>query len=151
MAVRDQLNQDLKAALRAGDESRKTAIRILLAAIHNAEIEAAGEIDNAAVVGLLSREVRQRRESIAEFRKGGRDDLVAKEEAELAIVMAYLPEQLTREAIATAAAAAISRVDAKGPADRGRVMAAIMPELRGKADGGEVSAVVSELLERLGG
>ncbi len=151
MAVRDQLNQDLKAALRVGDESRKTAIRILLAAIHNAEIEAAGEIDNAAVVGLLSREVRQRRESIAEFRKGGRDDLVAKEEAELAIVMAYLPEQLTREAIATAAAAAISRVDAKGPADRGRVMAAIMPELRGKADGGEVSAVVSELLERLGG
>ncbi len=151
MAVRDQLNQDLKAALRAGDESRKTAIRILLAAIHNAEIEAAGEIDNAAVVGLLSREVRQRRESIAEFRKGGRADLVAKEEAELAIVMAYLPEQLTRETIATAAAAAISRVDAKGPADRGRVMAAIMPELRGKADGGEVSAVVSELLERRGG
>lgn len=151
MAVRDQLNQDLKAALRAGDESRKTAIRILLAAIHNAEIEAAGAIDDAAVGGLLSREVRQRRESIAEFRKGGRDDLVAKEEAELAIVVAYLPEQLTREAIATAAAAAISRVDAKGPADKGRVMAAIMPELRGKADGGEVNAVVSELLDRLGG
>ena len=151
MAVRDQLNQDLKAALRAGDESRKTAIRILLAAIHNAEIEAAGAIDDAAVVGLLSREVRQRRESIAEFRKGGRDDLVAKEEAELAIVVAYLPEQLTREAIAMAAAAAISRVDAKGPADKGRVMAAIMPELRGKADGGEVNAVVSELLDRLGG
>ena len=151
MAVRDQLNQDLKAALRAGDESRKTAIRILLAAIHNAEIEAAGAIDDAAVVGLLSREVRQRRESIAEFRKGGREDLVAKEEAELAIVVAYLPEQLTREAIAMAAAAAISRVDAKGPADKGRVMAAIMPELRGKADGGEVNAVVSELLDRLGG
>ncbi len=149
MAVRDQLNQDLHAALRAADEPRKTAIRTLLAAIHNAEIEAGGSIDDAAVAAILSREARQRRESIAEFRKGGRDDLVAKEEADLDFVATYLPDQMTRDAIETAARAVIDRVGAKGPADRGRVMAAIMPELRGKADGGEINAVVSELLAGL--
>ena len=150
MSVREQLNDDLKAALRSGDESRKSAIRLLLASIHNAEIQAAGhQLDDAAIIGLLSREVRQRRESIAEFRKAGRDDLVAREETGLAVVVAYLPPQLTQEEIVAAASDVIRQVGAKGPADRGRVMAAIMTELRGKADGSEISAVVGELLSQL--
>ena len=95
---------------------------------------------------MLNREARQRRDAIVEFGKTGRADLVAKEEAELAVISAYLPPQMAREEIVAAAAAVIERVGAKGPADKGRVMGAIMAELRGKADGSEINAVVSELL-----
>jgi len=144
--ITEQLNTDLRDALRAGDERLKTTIRLILASIHYAEIEAGHSLDEAATNAVLTREARQRRESIEEYGKAGRGDLVAKEEAELAIISGYLPPQLSRDQIFAAAREVIERVGAKGPADKGRVMPVIIAELRGKADGREINAVVSELL-----
>jgi uncharacterized protein YqeY len=146
MAIRDQLNADLRDALRAGNEVRKVAIRGLLTAIRYAEIEAGKEFDDAAILGVVAREIRQRRDSAAEYDKAGRTDLVAKEEAEIAALAPYLPPQLSREDIASAARGVIERVGAKGPADKGKVMPVIMSELRGQADGRDINAVVTELL-----
>jgi len=146
MSLKERFNGDLREALRSGDEHRKSALRMVLAALHNAEIEAKGELDEGAVLGLLSREVRQRRESIEEFRKGGREDLVAREEAQLAVIQQYLPQQMTREEIIEAARSVIAEVGARGPADKGKVMPVLVNKLRGRADGREINAVVTELL-----
>lgn len=134
--------------MRAGDERRKSALRMALAAIKNAEIEARHELDDEGVITVLSREVKQRRESIEEFRKGRRDDLVAKEQAELEVILKYLPVQLSRDEIAEVARRIIQETNASGPRDKGKVMPVIMAELRGKADGREVNEVVTLLLEQ---
>jgi uncharacterized protein YqeY len=148
MSLREQLNADLRDALRANDERRKIAIRGLLAVVHNAEIEAGKALDDSGITGVLSREVKQRRDSIAEYAKANRADLVAKEEAELTVLTAYLPPQLSRDEIVAAARAAIERAGARGPADKGKVMPAVIAELRGRADGAEINAVVTELLSQ---
>lgn len=134
--------------MRAGDERRKSALRMALAAIKNAEIDARHELDDEGVITVLSREVKQRRESIEEFRKGRRDDLVAKEQAELEVILKYLPVQLSRDEIAEVARRIIQETNASGPRDKGKVMPVIMAELRGKADGREVNEVVTLLLEQ---
>jgi uncharacterized protein YqeY len=149
MATRDQLNADLRDALRAGNEVRKVAIRGLLTSIRYAEIEQGKELDDAAIQGVVAKEIRQRRDSIAEYDKAGRTDLVAKEEAEIAALSPYMPPQISREDIAKAARGVIERLGAKGPADKGKVMPEIMGELRGRADGREINAVVTELLSEL--
>lgn len=146
MSLKERLNNDLKDALRSGDEQRKATLRMALAALHNAEIEAGGELDESAVLGVLAKEAKQRRESIEEFRKGRRDDLVAREEAQLAIIEQYLPQQMSRDEIAEAARAVIAQVGAQGPADKGKVMPVLINQLRGRADGREINAVVTELL-----
>jgi uncharacterized protein YqeY len=146
MALKDQLNSDLKEALRSGDETRKAALRMVLAALHNAEIAAGKEIDDSGVLGVLAKEVKQRRESIEEFRKGGREDLVAREEGQLAVILPYLPQQMTREEIVEAARAVIAEVGARGPGDKAKVMPVLVAQLRGRADGREINAVVTELL-----
>ena len=146
MSLKERLNSDLREALRSGDEHRKAALRMVLAALHNAEIEARGELDDGAILGVLTKEVKQRRESIEEFRKGGREDLVAREEAQLAFIQPYLPEQMTREEIIEAARNVIAEVGARGPGDKGKVMPVIISQLRGRADGREINAVVTELL-----
>jgi len=146
MSLKERFNSDLKEALRSGDEHRKAALRMVLAALHNAEIEARGELDDGAVLGVLAKEVKQRRESIEEFRKGGREDLVAREEAQLASIQQYLPQQMTREEIIEAARSVIAEVGARGPADKGKVMPVLVNKLRGRADGREINAVVTELL-----
>lgn len=146
MSLKQKLQDDLKQALRDHDNVRKSAIRLALAAITNAEVEKRRELDDGEVLAILSREVKQRRESVEEFRKGGRADLVAQEEAELQILMAYLPAQLSREEIADRARQVIAEVGATGPAQMGEVMRRLMPTLRGQAEGRVVSEVVKELL-----
>jgi len=149
MSLKDDLNSDLKDALRSGDERRKSALRLALSAAHNAEIQAGKPLDDSGVLGILSKEAKQRRESIEEFRKGGRQDLVDREEAELAVLLQYLPQQMTHEEIVEAARRVIGEIGATGPGDKGKVMPVIIEQLRGKAEGREINAVVTELLGSL--
>lgn len=146
MPLKEQFSADLKDALKAKDELRKGTLRFLMAAVHNAEIEAGHQLDDNDVLAVLSKQAKQRRESIEEFRKAGRDDLVAKEEAELAVLVGYLPPQMSREEIAVEARRVIAETGARGPADKGKVMPVLINELRGRAEGREINEVVSELL-----
>ncbi len=150
MSLKERLNADLREALRSGDERRKSALRMALAALHNAEIQAGRALDDEGVIAVLTKEVKQRRESIAEFRKGGRQDLVQREQSELAALMAYLPQQMSRQEIEEAARQVIAEVGASGPKDKGRVMSVVMGQLRGRADGREVNEVVTDLLSEPG-
>jgi len=146
MALQERLAADLKEAMRAGDVRRREAIRMARAAIKNAEIAKGGPLSETELLAVIAKEVRQRKESIEEFRKGNRLDLVAKEEEELKVLQLYLPQQMTREEIREAAQRVIAEVGARGPSDIGKVMPRLMAELRGRADGREVNAMVSELL-----
>ena len=142
----DRLMEDQKVAMRARDDLRLQAIRMIRSAIQNAMIAKGKDLSDAEEADILAREVRQRRESIEEFRKGDRTELVAHEEAGLAVVMEYLPDQLSREELMDEVRKAIDAVGAKGSSDRGRLMGKLMPVVRGKADGREVAAIVEELL-----
>jgi uncharacterized protein YqeY len=146
MPLKEQLNSDLRDSLRSQEEVRKGTIRLILAAIHNAEIAAGKPLDDASTNAVLAREAKQRRESIEEFGKAGRADLVAKESAELEVILQYLPPQLSREEIEAAVRQSISQVGATGPADKGKVMGPIMAQLRGKADGSVINEIVTEIL-----
>jgi len=146
MSLKDQIFADLKEALKEGDEIRKGAIRLLMSVVHNAEIEKGEPLDDAGVLGVIAKQVKQRHESAEEFRKGGRQDLVDKEEAEAVILQKYLPPAMPREEIEAAARKVIAEVGAQGPRDMGKVMGPLTAQLRGRAGGGEISAVVRELL-----
>jgi uncharacterized protein YqeY len=154
MSLKDQLNADLRDAMRAGEETRKSTLRLLITAIRNAEIPPEGatqtaarvELDDEGVLDVIRREVKQRRDSIDAYAKADRKDLVDTEEAELAVLSAYLPAQMSREEIEAVAREVIQRVGATGPADKGKVMPVIMAELRGKAEGRDINAAVSDLL-----
>jgi hypothetical protein len=141
-----RLMDDLKEAMRKGDKVRQSVIRLARAEIKNAEIAQGKPLDDSGVVDVLAKGIRQHRESIAEFKKAGRHDLVTKEEAELAILLEYLPPQMSRDEIEPLARKAIEEVGAQSPSDKGRVMARLMPQLKGKAEGRIVSEIVSELL-----
>lgn len=141
-----KLTDDLKQAMRSGDKLRRSAIRLLMAAISNAEIARRAALEDADILGIITKEVRQRRESIEAFKQGNRQDLVAQEEAELAILQEYLPQQMTREEILEAARRIIDEVGAKGPGDKGKVMPKLIAQLKGRADGREINTVVTELL-----
>src|SRR5688500_8700400 len=112
MSLREQLNADLRNALRAGDEKTKTTIRVLLSSVHNAEIEQGHELEDDAILGVVGREIKLRRDSIEEFRKASRNDLIAKAESEVAVLSTYLPEQMSRDEVVAAAKAAIQRTGA---------------------------------------
>lgn len=145
--VRDQLRSDLRDAMRARDVPRRNTIRMLEAAIKNAEIDKRGaELADADVLAILQRQVKQRRESIEQFEQGGRKDLADNERVEIGIIEQYLPTQLSRDEVEVRARAVIEQVGASGPGDRGKVMGMLMRELRGQADGSLVNAVVGELL-----
>ena len=146
MGLKEQLQQDLKEALRARDERRKSVIRFVLAAIVNAEVEHGGELDEADLLVLLQKEARARTDVIAELRKADRPDLIAAEEAELAILEQYLPQPLSREEIVQEARRVIAEVEATEISQMGPVMRQLMSELKGRADGRVVNAVVRELL-----
>lgn len=127
---------------------RRNTIRMLEAAIKNAEIDKRGQaLAEADILAILQRQVKQRRESIEQFRQGGREDLAEQEELEIGIIEHYLPAQLSRDEIEARARAVIEQVGAAGPGDRGKVMGMLMRELRGEADGSIVNAVVGELLD----
>jgi len=149
MSLKDQLAEDLKDAMRQSDETRKTALRLTIAAIKNAEVAAIKQFDDPDVIGIIAKQAKQRRESIDEFTKANRQDLVDKEAAELKVLETYLPAQMSREDVDAEARKVIEEVGAKGPQDKGRVMAALMPRLAGRADGKLVNEAVTELLTSL--
>jgi hypothetical protein len=146
VSLKDKISDDLKQALRESDDVRKRTLRLLLAAVHNAEIEKGGPLDDSGALAVIAKQAKQRRESAEEFRKGGRQDLVEREEAEAAVLQAYLPAAMSREEIAAAARKVIAEVGAQGPRDVGKVMPVLVKQLAGRAEGSEISAVVRELL-----
>jgi uncharacterized protein YqeY len=146
MNLKQQLQQDLKDALRARDEHRKSVIRLTLAAIVNAEVEKGGELDEGDMVSVVQREARRRQDTIVELRQVDRPEMLAKEETELAILEGYLPQLLSREEIAEEARQAIAEVGATGMGQMGPVMRQLMSKLQGRADGRVVNEVVRELL-----
>jgi len=149
VSLKDKISDDLKQALRESDDVRKRTLRLLLAAVHNAEIEKGAPLDDSGTLAVIAKQAKQRRESAEEFRKGGRQDLVDREEAEAAVLQAYLPSAMSREEIAAAARKVIAEVGAQGPRDVGKVMPVLVKQLAGRAEGSEISAVVRELLAEL--
>jgi len=146
MTLQEKLAADQVKAQKSGDKVRLSTIRMARAALKNAEIAKGGPLDESNIIEVLAREAKQHRESIAEFTKGGRQDLVGKEEAELAVLLEYLPKQMGRDEILALAKDVIQKTGARGPSDKGKVMGQLMPQLKGRADGKEVNEVVSELL-----
>ena len=132
--------------MRQGDKQRRDTLRLVLSSLHNAEIDARGDLDDDGVLSVLTKEAKQRRESIEEFRKGGREEKAAEEEAELEVISGYLPEALSREEVLAAAKEVIQESGASSMKDIGKVMPALMQRLQGRADGREASDVVRELL-----
>jgi len=145
--LKEKLRDDLKRALKGRDKVRTSAIRLVLAAVKNAEIARQTALEEGDILGVIAKEVRQRRESIEAFKQGNRQDLVAQEEAELAVLNEYLPRQMTREEIIAEARRVIDEVGAQGLGDKGKVMPKLIAQLKGKADGREINAVVTELLQ----
>lgn len=145
-ALKQKLTDDLKSAMRSRDRVKSSVIRLLMAAIKNAEIARQTTLGDQDILGIIAKEVRQRKESITAFKKGDRQDLVAQEEAEMTLLNEYLPQQLSREEIIAAAKKVIKEVAAQGAGDKGKVMSQLIPQLKGKADGREVNTIVTELL-----
>jgi len=146
ITLKDKIQEALKGALKRRQAVEVSTLRLLLSEIKYAEIAQQKPADDSKVLEVIAKEVKRRRESIEAFKKGNRGDLVAQEEAELAVLMSYLPKQMSREEVVAAARQAMDAVGARGPSDKGKVMGQLMPQLKGKADGREVSEIVSELL-----
>ena len=146
--LRNTITDDLKQAMRSGDTLKRDTLRMLIASINNAEIAKQADLEESDILGVISKEVKKHLESIEAFKKGNREDLVKKEEAELAVLEAYLPQQMTREEVIAAAKEVITSVGAQGMGDKGKVMKELMPKLKGRADGKEINEVVTELLGR---
>lgn len=146
MTFAERIRSDLGQALKQADKVRCSVLRLALAAVQNAEIAQQKTLDDAGVMDIIEKEAKKRRESIEAFEQGNRQDLVAKEKAELAILLQYLPEQISHEEIVAAARKVITELGATSPADKGKVMSQLMPQLKGRAQGQEVSTVVLELL-----
>jgi uncharacterized protein YqeY len=146
MALKDKIQEALKGALKAQQRVEVSTLRLLLSEVKYAEIAQQKPADDNKVLDVITKEIKRRRESIEAFKKGNRSDLVAQEEAELTILMGYLPKQMSREEIMAVARQVVDVVGAKGPSDKGKVMSQLMPQMKGKADGKEVSEIVSELL-----
>lgn len=148
--MKGRLQQDLLQAIRDHAEQRKSAIRLVRAAILNEEIARQHELSDEEVLEVINREIKQHRESLSEFEKAQRADLVAEEKAQLEVLLSYLPPQMSREEIVLAAQQAIAEVRANRPEHLGQVMRILMPRLRGKANGSEVNQIVRELLAHPG-
>ena len=146
MSLKEKLQSDLHQAMRARDRVRMSVLRMLRSAIGYEEIDKKREMDDSAVLDIISRQVRQRRESIRMYKDANRQDLVDKETHELQILQEYMPAQLTEEELTALAREVIQQVGATGPRDKGRVMGKLMPQVRGKAQGGDVNRIVTTLL-----
>lgn len=146
MDLKQQLQNDMATAMREGDVTRRDTLRMVIAAIKQEEVDQRVELDNAGVEAILTKQAKQRRESIDDAQKADRLDLVADEEAELAIIEGYLPQQMTEDEIRVVATEVITDMNASGTQDMGKVMGSLMPELGGRVDGRLVSQVVRELL-----
>jgi len=146
MSLKNQITEDMKTAMRAKDMERLGTIRLLTAAIKQKEVDERVELDDAAVIAVLDKMVKQRKDSITAFEQGGRDDLAAKEKAEMEVLSAYLPARLSADDIAAEVKAIVAELGASGPGDMGKVMGAVKARLAGKADMGAVSAAVKAAL-----
>jgi len=144
--LKQKLTADLKQAMRDGDKLKRGTLRMLLSAINNAEIARRDVLPEADVLGLVAKDVRLHKESIEAFQQGNRPDLVAQEEAEISILQAYLPQQMSREEIVAAVRLVIAEVGAQGPSDKGKVMHRVIAQLKGQADGRDINEVVTKLL-----
>jgi hypothetical protein len=146
--LKDRITEDMKAAMRAKETERLSTIRMLLAACKQREVDERIVLDDAAVVAIVDKLIKQRKDSIAAFQTAGRDDLVAKESAEVAVLTAYLPQRLSAAEVEAEVAALVARLGAAGPGDMGKVMAAAKAELGAKAEMALVSAAVKKALAR---
>ena len=149
MLFKDRLNVDLKDAMRNKDAIKRTVIRTLLSEIRNAEIAAQKDLQESDIEGVMSKQAQQRKDSIEAYDEAGRQDLVDKETAELNIISEYLPEQMTEVEIEGIIAETLNKVAATGPSDMGKVMGALMPLVKGRADGKVVNAMVTAKLKNL--
>jgi len=150
MPLKKQIEEDLKEAMKRGDAARKRALRTLMTAISRAERSGntLRELSDDEIIAIIAKEAKQREESIEAYARGGREDLVAEEQAELEVLRAYLPRQMTREEIEARAKEVIAETGAKSPKDMGKVMKVLMAEMRGRADGRVVNQIVRDLLAR---
>ena len=148
MSLKDQITEDMKTAMRAKDAPRLLTIRGLMAAMKQREVDERITLDDAAIIGIIDKLVKQRKDSITQFAAGNRPDLVEKESAELAVLEGYLPQRLGADAIAAEVAAIVAELGAAGPGDMGKVMAAVKTRLAGKADMAQVSAAVKLALAK---
>ena len=148
MTIKSQLNESMKDAMRSGDEVRKRTVRMALAAVKQAEVDKRIELDDMAVMNLLQKEIKNRRESLEEAKKANRTDLVEANEAEIKVLEAFLPEAMPDEELRTLVQAAVNETGAASPADMGKVMKIIMPRVAGRAPNDRVSATVRELLQK---
>ena len=148
MTLKQRISDDMKAAMRAKEADRLLAIRNLMAAMKQREVEERIELTEADIVAIVDKLVKQRKDSIEAFIKGGRTDLVEKEQTELAVLVGYLPERLDAAAIAAEVNAIVAELGAAGTGDMGKVMAAVKAKLAGKADMGQVSAAVKAALNK---
>ena len=152
MSLKEKLTADMKEAMKAREEGRQRlgVIRMVRGVIRQQEIDGQKELDDDAVLAVISKEVKQRRDSIEEFKKGGREDLVAQNEAEIAVLMAYLPQQMAEGEIRKLVQDAIAATGASSPKEMGKVMKELMPKVKGRADGKLVNQIVRELLNAEG-
>lgn len=148
MTLKERITEDMKAAMRAKEADRLSTIRMLLAACKQKEVDERIELDDATVVGLVDKLIKQRKDSIAAFQQAGRTDLVDKETAEVAVLTAYLPQRLTADEINAEIAALVAELGAAGPGDMGKVMGAAKAKLAGKAEMGLISAAVKQALSK---
>jgi len=148
MNLKDRVTADMKAAMRAKEAQRLSTIRMLLAACKQREVDERIELDDAAVIGLVDKLIKQRKDSISAFEQGGRPDLVAKESAEIEVLQAYLPQRLSPVEVTQAVSELLSELRASGPGDMGKVMAAAKARFAGKADMASVSAAVRQALAK---
>lgn len=148
MALREQISEDLKAAMRGGEVARRDTIRLLLAALKQREVDERKTLTDADVLGVIEKMIKQRRDSISQFEQGGRQDLADKEKQELALLQTYMPQALGDDEIAAAVTAAVAAAGAASPADMGKVMALLKPQLAGRADMSKVSAAVKAQLTK---
>ena len=147
MSLLNRLTEELKEALRAGNHTKLSVIRLLKSSIKNREIEKMAPLTDEEVIDIIMTALKQRRESIEQFQKGGREDLVRKEKSELEVLQTFLPQQLSEEELAEEIQAVIREVGASSPKDMGKVMKIVMVRVKGRAEGARVSSLVKELME----
>jgi uncharacterized protein YqeY len=148
MDTKTQLNDALKESMKAGDEVRKRTVRMVLAAIKQVEIDRRITLDEPAILAILQKEIKTRKEALEEAQKAGRENLVQDAQAEIAVLTAFLPAGMSADELRTLVQAAIAETGASAPADMGKVMKALLPKVAGRAPGDQVSAAVRELLQK---
>ena len=146
MSLKQLISDDMKAAMRAKESERLATIRLLLAAMKQKEVDERIELDDAAIVGVIDKMIKQRKDSIAAFTQAGRTELADKEAAEIKVIEAYLPQRMSADEVATEVKAIVAELGAKGPGDMGKVMGVVKTRLAGKAEMGQVSAAVKAAL-----